>query len=217
MLEARRRELGRLRQAIPARVGMQVDGCIPHRCCCQAALVRNLGKVYVRRQHLRCLQFLQVLLFATPTLAAVFSFAAYGSAEPNNFTPNHIFSAIAYFSIMRFPLVCSTSGSASPECLPLSVLAFPVVFASCAHSLQRVVIFLPCRCSCLLRWCSSAMPWCPCGASTSTWSWRSAQMRSVHHSSPCCQVCQPLLCNLVAYQGGHGLTEQVLPHAGRAA
>jgi hypothetical protein len=47
----------------------------------------------------------QVLLFATPTLAAVFSFAAYGSAEPNNFTPNHIFSAIAYFSIMRFPLV----------------------------------------------------------------------------------------------------------------
>lgn len=47
-----------------------------------------------------------MLLFATPTLAAVFSFAAYGSASPNNFTPNHIFSAIAYFSIMRFPLVC---------------------------------------------------------------------------------------------------------------
>lgn len=69
VMEARRRELGRLRQAIPARVGMQV------------------------------------LLFATPTLAAVFSFAAYGSASPNNFTPNHIFSAIAYFSIMRFPLV----------------------------------------------------------------------------------------------------------------
>ncbi len=69
VLEARRRELGRLKQAIPPRVGMQV------------------------------------LLFATPTLAAVFSFAAYGSAAPDQFTAPHIFSAIAYFSIMRFPLV----------------------------------------------------------------------------------------------------------------
>jgi len=69
VMEARRRELGRLKQAIPPRVGMQV------------------------------------LLFATPTLAAVFSFAAYGSAEPDQFTAPHIFSAIAYFSIMRFPLI----------------------------------------------------------------------------------------------------------------
>jgi len=69
VMEARRRELGRLKQAIPPRVGMQV------------------------------------LLFATPTLAAVFSFAAYGSAEPDQFTAPRIFSAIAYFSIMRFPLV----------------------------------------------------------------------------------------------------------------
>lgn len=69
VLEARKRELGRLRQAIPPRVGMQV------------------------------------LLFATPTLAAVISFASYGSADPGNFTAPHIFSAIAYFSIMRFPLI----------------------------------------------------------------------------------------------------------------
>ena len=69
VLEARRRELGRLRQAVPARVGMQV------------------------------------LLFSTPTLAAVFAFAAYGSAAPNDFTAPHIFSAIAYFAIMRFPLI----------------------------------------------------------------------------------------------------------------
>ena len=48
---------------------------------------------------------MQVMLFATPTLAAVFSFAAYGSAAPNEFTAPRIFSAIAYFSLMRFPLV----------------------------------------------------------------------------------------------------------------
>ena len=69
VMEARHRELGRLRQAVPARVGMQV------------------------------------LLFSTPTLAAVFAFAAYGSAAPNDFTAPHIFSAIAYFAIMRFPLI----------------------------------------------------------------------------------------------------------------
>ena len=69
VMEARQRELGKLRKAVPARVGMQV------------------------------------LLFSTPTLAAVFAFAAYGSAAPNSFTAPHIFSAIAYFAIMRFPLV----------------------------------------------------------------------------------------------------------------
>lgn len=85
VMEARRRELGRLKQAIPPRVGMQV------------------------------------LLFATPTLAAVFSFAAYGSAEPDQFTAPHIFSAIAYFSIMRFPLVrlfSSTAPSPPAHVLP---------------------------------------------------------------------------------------------------
>lgn len=84
-MEARKRELGRLRQAIPPRVGMQV------------------------------------LLFATPTLAAVFSFAAYGSAEPGNFTAPHIFSAIAYFSIMRFPLVCPSDDHAVPTVLSQSL------------------------------------------------------------------------------------------------
>lgn len=70
---------------------------------------------------------MQVLLFATPTLAAVFSFAAYGSAEPDQFTAPHIFSAIAYFSIMRFPLVRSPlrHSHALPAIRELSSLRMP--------------------------------------------------------------------------------------------
>ena len=48
---------------------------------------------------------LQVMVFTTPTLSAVFAFAAYGSAEPAQFTAPHIFSALAYFSLMGLPLV----------------------------------------------------------------------------------------------------------------
>lgn len=95
VMEARKRELGRLRQAIPPRVGMQV------------------------------------LLFATPTLAAVLSFAAYGSAEPDNFTAPRIFSAIAYFSIMRFPLVCSY--------LPL-IMPYPTVLVAIMPMLILVLL-----------------------------------------------------------------------------
>lgn len=67
--EARERELRRLRQAIPARVGMQT------------------------------------LLFAAPVLAAVASFAVYGSVDPDNFTAPRLFAAISLFAIMRFPLI----------------------------------------------------------------------------------------------------------------
>lgn len=67
--EARERELRRLKQAIPARVGMQT------------------------------------LLFAAPVLAAVASFAVYGSVSPDQFTAPRIFAAISLFAIMRFPLI----------------------------------------------------------------------------------------------------------------
>ncbi|DBB06529.1 TPA: hypothetical protein ACH3X1_012074 [Trebouxia sp. C0004] len=67
--EARERELRRLKQAIPSRVGMQT------------------------------------LLFAAPVLAAVASFAVYGSVDPNGFTAPRIFAAISLFAIMRFPLI----------------------------------------------------------------------------------------------------------------
>ncbi|KAL3154179.1 hypothetical protein ABBQ32_013696 [Trebouxia sp. C0010 RCD-2024] len=67
--EARDRELRRLKQAIPCRVGMQT------------------------------------LLFAAPVLAAVASFAVYGSVDPDGFTAPRIFASIALFAIMRFPLI----------------------------------------------------------------------------------------------------------------
>ena len=67
--EARERELRRLKQAIPSRVGMQT------------------------------------LLFAAPVLAAVASFAVYGSVDSSGFTAPRIFAAISLFAIMRFPLI----------------------------------------------------------------------------------------------------------------
>ncbi|KAL0031798.1 hypothetical protein WJX79_007928 [Trebouxia sp. C0005] len=67
--EARERELRRLKQAIPSRVGMQT------------------------------------LLFAAPVLAAVASFAVYGSVDATGFTAPRIFAAISLFAIMRFPLI----------------------------------------------------------------------------------------------------------------
>ena len=115
---------------------------------------------------------MQVLLFATPTLAAVFSFAAYGSAAPNEFTAPHIFSAIAYFSIMRFPLV--SAGLYQPPMAASSPVA--MMCRSPLH-LQTKTPMEPacaCRCFCHLHWCSWAMPWCLCGGSISTWPWRSA-------------------------------------------
>jgi ABC transporter transmembrane region len=41
VLEARQRELGRLRQAIPARVGMQVPAAPSKHCCCRRHVVRQ--------------------------------------------------------------------------------------------------------------------------------------------------------------------------------
>ena len=48
---------------------------------------------------------MQTLLFAAPTLAMVTCFAVYGSVEPDSFTPATIFTAIAYFGLMRYPLI----------------------------------------------------------------------------------------------------------------
>lgn len=48
---------------------------------------------------------MQTLLFAAPTLAMVICFVVYGSAEPDSFTAATIFTSIAYFSLMRFPLI----------------------------------------------------------------------------------------------------------------
>jgi ABC-type multidrug transport system fused ATPase/permease subunit len=69
ILEVRKDELGKLKKAIPMRVGMQT------------------------------------LLFAAPTLAMVSAFAVYGTVKPEAFTPAAIFTSIALFGLMRFPLI----------------------------------------------------------------------------------------------------------------
>lgn len=69
ILEVRKDELGKLKKAIPMRVGMQT------------------------------------LLFAAPTLAMVCAFAVYGTVKPEAFTPAAIFTSIALFGLMRFPLI----------------------------------------------------------------------------------------------------------------
>ncbi len=48
---------------------------------------------------------MQTLLYAAPTIAMVISFSVYGSVVPEAFTPARIFTSIALFSIMRFPLI----------------------------------------------------------------------------------------------------------------
>ncbi len=48
---------------------------------------------------------MQTLLFAAPTLAMVICFATYGTVQPDDFTPATIFTSIAYFGLMRFPLI----------------------------------------------------------------------------------------------------------------
>ncbi|KAL4457987.1 hypothetical protein ABPG75_012852 [Micractinium tetrahymenae] len=48
---------------------------------------------------------MQSMLFAAPTLAMVVCFAVYGSTSPSNFTPASIFTSIALFGLMRFPLI----------------------------------------------------------------------------------------------------------------
>ena len=85
--EARDRELRRLRQAIPCRVGMQT------------------------------------LLFAAPVLAAVASFAVYGSVDPAGFTAPRIFASISLFAIMRFPLIFLPFAlvEVTPSTLPFAV------------------------------------------------------------------------------------------------
>lgn len=109
--EARDRELRRLRQAIPCRVGMQT------------------------------------LLFAAPVLAAVASFAVYGSVDPDGFTAPRIFASIALFAIMRFPLIF----------LPFALVEVPPSFASlcsplccmwCSQRASRYPVAYACQVLC---------------------------------------------------------------------
>jgi hypothetical protein len=48
---------------------------------------------------------MQTLLFAAPMLAMVACFAVYGTVAPAQFTPAAIFTSIALFGLMRFPLI----------------------------------------------------------------------------------------------------------------
>jgi ABC-type multidrug transport system fused ATPase/permease subunit len=48
---------------------------------------------------------LQTLLSAAPTLAMVVCFVVYGTVVPSSFTPANIFTSIALFALMRFPLI----------------------------------------------------------------------------------------------------------------
>ncbi len=48
---------------------------------------------------------MQTMLFAAPTVAAVCSFLAYGAANPDNFSVQAVFTSIALFNLMRFPLI----------------------------------------------------------------------------------------------------------------
>ncbi|KAL6776048.1 hypothetical protein ACKKBG_A19595 [Auxenochlorella protothecoides x Auxenochlorella symbiontica] len=48
---------------------------------------------------------MQCLLFSAPALAMVACFSAYGATSPDGFTPAAIFTSIALFGLMRFPLI----------------------------------------------------------------------------------------------------------------
>ena len=127
--EARDRELRRLRQAIPCRVGMQT------------------------------------LLFAAPVLAAVASFAVYGSVDPDGFTAPRIFASIALFAIMRFPLIF----------LPFALVEVPPSFAFLALSLLKQLCKNSAACSpavtvaytCQALCCACAQ----CPAASTPWQW----------------------------------------------
>lgn len=86
---------------LPAHGGQVIRGC---GCLAQVndARVRELGRLGAA---IPARVGMQTLLFATPVLAAVASFAVYGAAAPASFTAARIFSSIALFGIMRIPLV----------------------------------------------------------------------------------------------------------------
>ena len=48
---------------------------------------------------------LQTLLFAAPSLAMVTCFVVYGTVNPDQFTASAVFTSIALFALMRFPLI----------------------------------------------------------------------------------------------------------------
>ena len=133
--EARERELRRLRQAIPCRVGMQT------------------------------------LLFAAPVLAAVASFAVYGSVDPAGFTAPRIFASIALFAIMRFPLIFLPFALVEVTSITMNSIVrlfaaclcqiFNVVFAYsvlCSMCMSRSLCCLCCLCG-LLHECLVCSPW----------------------------------------------------------
>eukprot|EP01025_Chloroclados_australasicus_P037639 TRINITY_DN3846_c0_g4_i1.p1 TRINITY_DN3846_c0_g4~~TRINITY_DN3846_c0_g4_i1.p1 ORF type:complete len:1422 (-),score=137.95 TRINITY_DN3846_c0_g4_i1:223-4488(-) len=71
---------------------------------------------------------LQTIVFATPLLASVASFAVYGSVKPQELTPAKVFASIALFAMLRFPL---------------AFLQFAVVqFGNAWVSLRRISQFL---------------------------------------------------------------------------
>ena len=71
---------------------------------------------------------MQTMLFAAPTVAAVCSFLAYGGANPDAFTVQAIFTSIALFNLMRFPLIM----------LPFAL----VQLANAVVSMRRISQFL---------------------------------------------------------------------------
>lgn len=71
---------------------------------------------------------MQTMLFAAPTVAAVCSFLAYGAANPDAFTVQAIFTSIALFNLMRFPLIM----------LPFAL----VQLANAVVSMRRISQFL---------------------------------------------------------------------------
>lgn len=122
--EARDREMRRLRQAIPCRVGMQT------------------------------------LLFAAPVLAAVASFAVYGSVDPAGFTAPRIFASIALFAIMRFPLIFlpfALVEVTAPTVCHIFHIAFACFIAFAHLMLCSMCISTP---LCSLCWLSCFLPYC---------------------------------------------------------
>lgn len=71
---------------------------------CMVAATRNVELSWLRKMALARVG-IQTALFVSPLLAAVLSFMIYGLVNPDSLTPARVFSALALFNIMRFPLV----------------------------------------------------------------------------------------------------------------
>lgn len=71
---------------------------------CVVAATRNVELSWLRKMAFARVG-IQTALFVSPLLAAVLSFMIYGLVNPDSLTPARVFSALALFNIMRFPLV----------------------------------------------------------------------------------------------------------------